>query len=384
MWLFRCLELAFSGLASIEQNAVRFKKRMKRGINVNKWKLIAGASVASFLAMSSFVAPQNSFAATNSGVKIGLSFGDLNLERWPHDEHAIINYIKAHSKDQVLVQDANGSSSTQVSQCENLISQGVKVLIINAQDGTALTQVVNDAHRAGVKVIAYDRIIQNAPADLYVSFNNVKVGELQAKYLTSVVPRGKYVLIEGSPTDPNAYQFYQGQMNILNPLIKKGAIQVVFKQFTPNWSTMNALNEMENALTKTNDKINAVLDANDSTALGSIEALKQQKLAGKIPITGQDADLANCQYIVEGIQTMTVFKPITLEADKAAQAALDFIGGKKPQINGHTANGYTNVPSLLLQPIAVTKANMMSTVVKSGFHTEAQVYANIPRSKWPK
>lgn len=327
----------------------------------------------------------NNTGATKGAVKIGLSFGDLNLERWPHDEHYMISYIHSHDPNaQVLVQDASGSSSTQVSQCENLISQGVKVLIINAQDGSALTQVVNDAHKAGVKVIAYDRMIEDAPTDLYVSFDNVKVGELQAKYLTSVAPKGRYVLIEGSPTDPNAYQFYQGQMNVLEPFIKSGAIQVVYKQFTPNWSTTNALNEMEDALTKTHDNITAVLDANDSTALGSIEALKQQNLAGKIPITGQDADLANCQYIVEGVQTMTVFKPIEQEADAAAQAALDYIHGTQPTTNGTTNNKDINVPSILLKPIAVTKENMMQTVVKDGFHTEAHVYANIPKSQWPK
>ncbi|GMA51378.1 D-xylose ABC transporter substrate-binding protein [Alicyclobacillus contaminans] len=308
-----------------------------------------------------------------NGVKIGLSFGDLQLERWHHDEQYFTDYVKANSKDQVLVQDANGDSSTQVSQCENLISQGVKVLVIVPQDGTALTQVVNDANRSGVKVIAYDRMIVNAKPDLYVSFDNVKVGELQAQYLTKVAPKGKYVLIEGSPTDNNAYMFYQGQMNVLQPLIDKGDIQVVFKQFTPNWSTENALNEMEDALTKTHNQVDAVLDANDSTALGVIQALKQQHLAGKVPVTGQDADLANCQLIEQGLQTMTVYKPIKQEAEAAAKAAIELGNGQMPQTTATTNNKTINVPSILLTPIAVTKDNMMSTVVKDGFHTEAEV-----------
>ena len=323
-------------------------------------------------------------SSTAGPVKVGLSFGDLNLERWPHDEHDILNYFKSNDpKVQVLVQDANGQSSTQVSQCDNLIAQGVKVLIINAQNGSALTQVLSAAKQARIPVIAYDRMIENGPVSLYVSFNNEKVGELQAQYLTQVVPKGNYVLIEGDPTDPNAKQFYDGQMKVLKPFVNSGAIKVVYKQFTPNWSTTNALNEMENALTATHNNISAVLDANDSTALGSIQALKQQNLAGKVPITGQDADLANCQYIVEGIQTMTVFKPINQEADAAAQAAIDYLNGKTPQTNGTTSNNYTDVPSILLKPIAVTKSNMMSTVVKDGFHTEAHVYANIPKSQWP-
>jgi D-xylose transport system substrate-binding protein len=310
-----------------------------------------------------------------AGVKIGVSFGDLKLERWHHDDEYFTSYVKANSSDQVLVQDANGDSSTQVSQCENLISQGVKVLVIIPQDGSALTSVVNDANRAGVKVISYDRMIVNAKPDLYVSFDNVKVGELQAQFLTKVAPKGKYVLIEGSPTDNNATMFYQGQMNVLNPLIQKGDIQVVYKQFTPNWSTENALNEMEDALTKTHNQVDAVLDANDSTALGAIQALKQQHLAGKIPVTGQDADLANCQLIEQGAQTMTVYKPIKDEAETAAKAAIDFGSGKTPSTTATTNNKTMDVPSILLTPIAVTKDNMMDTVVKDGFHSQAEVTA---------
>jgi len=327
----------------------------------------------------------SSSGSSTPSVKIGVSFGDLNLERWPHDEHDIQNYIKAHDANaQVVVQDANGDSATQVSQCENLISEGVKVLVINAQDGSALTQVLNDAKKAGIPVIAYDRIIENGPVSLYVSFDNEKVGELQAQYLTQVAPKGNYALIEGAPTDPNATQFYDGQMKVLNPLVQSGAIKIVYKQFTPNWDTNNAETEMENALTKTHNQVTAVLDANDSTALGSIQALKQQNLAGKVPITGQDADLANCQYIVEGLQTMTVYKPIEQEADAAAAAALDYATGKTPSTTATTSNSFEKVPSILLKPVAVTKKNMMSTIVKDGFHTEAQVYKNVPKSQWPK
>ncbi|MDQ0189391.1 substrate-binding domain-containing protein [Alicyclobacillus cycloheptanicus] len=333
---------------------------------------------------SSNAGSSNSTSASGA-VKIGLSFGDLNLERWPHDEKDITSYIKAHDPNaQVLVQDANGSSSTQVSQCENLISEGVKVLIINAQNGSALVQVLNDAKRAGIPVIAYDRMIENGPVSLYVSYDNEKVGELQAQYLTQVAPKGNYVLLEGDPTDPNATQFYNGQMKVLNPYIKNGSIKVVYKQWTNNYDTNTAESEMEDALTKTQNNVTAVLDANDSIALGAIQALKQQHLAGKVPTTGQDADLANCQDIVEGLQTMTVYKPINTEADDAAQAALDLAAGKTPKTTGTTDNGFTKVPSILLSPVAVTKSNMMDEIVKSGFHTEAQVYANVPKSQWPK
>lgn len=330
-------------------------------------------------------ASSNTASSSGTAAKIGISFGDLNLERWPHDEAAMKSYFKSHDPNaQILVQDANGSSATQVSQCQNLISEGVKVLIINAQNGSALVQVLNSAKKAGIPVIAYDRMINNGPVSFYVSYDNEKVGELQAQYLTKVAPKGNYVLLEGDATDPNATQFYDGQMKILKPLISSGAIKVVYKQWTQNYDTNIAETEMENALTKTNNNVTAVLSANDSIALGAIQALKAQNLAGKIPITGQDADLANTQDIVEGLQTMTVFKPITAEADQAAKVALDFLSGKTPSATSKQNNGYEKVPSVLLTPIAVTKANMMSTVVKDGFHTEAQIYANIPKSQWPK
>ena len=329
--------------------------------------------------------PNNTSSASGAAVKIGISFGDLNLERWPHDEQAMKSYFASHDPNaQVLVQDANGSSTTQVSQCQNLISEGVKVLIINAQNGSALVQVLNSAKKAGIPVIAYDRMINNGPVSLYISYDNEQVGELQAQYLTKVAPKGNYVLLEGDATDPNATQFYDGQMKILDPLITSGAIKVVYKQWTANYDTNTAETEMEDALTKTNNNVTAVLSANDSIALGAIQALKGQNLAGKVPITGQDADLANTQDIVEGLQTMTVYKPITAEADQAAQAALDLISGKTPQATAKENNGYEQVPSILLTPIAVTKANMMSTIVKDNFHTEAQVYANVPKSQWPK
>ena len=352
-------------------------------------KIVAALLVAMAVLISTVVTacgagPSGSGASGGTPEKIGFSFSDLSLERWPHDRDAFLQRTKELGNYQVLVQSANGSSATQVSQCENLIAQGVKVLVILAQDSNALTSVVQDAHKNGVKVIAYDRLINNAPVDFYVSFDNVQVGELQAKYITKLVPGGNFFLLEGSPTDNNAKMFEQGQKKVLDPLVKAGKIKIVGEQWANNWSTTAALNIMQNALAANNNNIQAVVDANDSTALGAIQALKAQNLAGKVPISGQDADLANCQLIVEGVQSMTVYKPLKEEAYKAADVAVDFLKGKTPQSNGTINNGMVNVPSYLLQPIAVDKNNMMDTVVKDGFHTEAQVYANIPQSQWPK
>lgn len=322
--------------------------------------------------------------SNNSGeIKIGLSMDTLNLERWQHDRDIFVKKAEELGT-KVLVQSANSDSQTQYSQCQNLIAQGVKVLVIIPHDGSAIAPIVEEAHKAGVKVLAYDRLIMNANVDYYVSFDNVKVGELQAEAITKLVPKGKYFLLEGSPTDNNAKLFEQGQMKVLKPLVNKGDISIIGEQWAKDWSPQEAYNIMQNALTANNNKIDAIVDANDSTAGGAIQALTEQKLAGKVPISGQDADLAACQRIVEGTQTMTVYKPIVAEATKAAEMAVAMAKGEKIETNGTVNNGKIDVPSVLLTPIAVDKNNIYDTVIKDGFQKLEDVYKNVPKDQWPK
>ncbi|WP_416318327.1 D-xylose ABC transporter substrate-binding protein [Thermoanaerobacterium saccharolyticum] len=322
--------------------------------------------------------------ASNSGkIKIGLSFDTLNLERWPHDRDFFVQRAQALGAE-VLVQSANSDSQTQYSQCQNLIAQGVKVLVIIPHDGSAIAPIIEEAHKAGVKVLAYDRLIMNSDVDAYVSFDNEKVGELQAQYITKLVPKGNYFLLEGSPTDNNAKLFEQGQKKVLQPLVDKGDIKIVGEQWAQDWLTQNAYNIMQNALTANNNKIDAVVDANDSTALGAVRALQEQNLAGKVAISGQDADLANCQLIVEGKQSMTVYKPVREEATKAAEVAVALAKGVDIGANGKVNNGKIDVPSVLLTPIAVDKNNMVDTIIKDGFHSLEDVYKNVPKDQWPK
>lgn len=178
----------------------------------------------------------------------------------------------------------------------------------------------------------------------------------------------------GSPVDNNAKLFRKGQMNVLEPLIKSGKVKVVGDQWVDAWLAENALKIMENALTANQNKIDAVVASNDATAGGAIQALEAQGLAGKVAISGQDADLAGIKRIVAGTQTMTVYKPITKLADTAAQIAVDLGDGKAPQSNATLNNGIKDVPSYLLTPIAVDKSNIDSTVIADGFHSKAQVY----------
>lgn len=310
---------------------------------------------------------------TKKGIKIGMSIDDLRLERWQHDRDLFTEKAKELGAE-VLVQSANGDDQTQYSQAENLISQGIDVLVVIPHNGEAMGAIVEEAHKNGIKVLAYDRLLTNCDVDYYISFDNVKVGELQAEALVKEVPKGDYFLMGGSPTDNNAKLFRQGQMNVLQPLIDKGDIKVVGDQWAKDWLPEEALKIMENALTANNNKIDAVVASNDSTAGGAIQALASQGLDGKVAISGQDADTAACQRIVEGKQTMTVYKPIKTLATNAAEMAVKMANGEEIETNGSVNNGKNDVKSKLLDPIAVTKDNMDDTVIKDGFHTKEEVY----------
>jgi D-xylose transport system substrate-binding protein len=232
--------------------------------------------------------------------------------------------------------------------------------------------------------MAYDRLILDSDVDLYVSFDPKRVGELQAQYLVDRKPKGSYSLIGGAPTDNNAILVREGQLQVLKPFVDRGDIKIVGDQWATDWQPMEALKIMENALTRNQNKIDAVVVSNDGTAGGAIQALSEQKLAGKVLVSGQDADLAACQRIVAGTQTMTVYKPIAKLARKAAELAIQM--AQKKAITDPTrplANGKKDVPSILLDPISVDKDNLVSTVVADGYQKLDAIYKDVPRDQWP-
>ncbi|WP_413735651.1 D-xylose ABC transporter substrate-binding protein [Sodalis sp. RH21] len=305
-------------------------------------------------------------------IKIGMAVDDLRLERWQKDRDIFVDKAKSLGAD-VFVQSSNGNEETQMSQIENMINRGVDVLVIIPYNGQVLSNVIAEAKREGIKVLAYDRMINNADVDFYISFDNEKVGQLQAQSLVKLVPQGNYFLMGGSPVDNNAKMFRAGQMTVLKPLIDSGKIKVVGDQWADGWLPENALKIMENALTANNNKIDAVVASNDATAGGAIQALAAQGLAGKVSISGQDADLAAIKRIVQGTQTMTVYKPIKQLATSAAEIAVQLGKGEKPQSNALLNNGLKDVPSYLLTPISVDKSNIDSTVIADGFHKKSDL-----------
>lgn len=317
-------------------------------------------------------------------IRIGFSMDTLKEERWQRDRDLVLAR-GAELGAEVLVQAANGNDALQNSQAENLLTQGVDVLLVAPHNGKTAAIIVESAHKAGVPVIAYDRIINDSDLDLYISFDNVRVGELQSDYIAKRQPTGNYVLIGGAPTDYNAVLFRKGQMNILQPFVDKGDIKIVSDQWAKDWQAVEALKIMENALTRTGNKVDAVVASNDGVAGGAIQALGEQKLAGKVPVSGQDAELAACQRIVAGTQSMTVYKPIKILAYKAAEVAV--MMAKKQQLTDPTRpvnNGKKDIPSILLEPIQVDKDNMVATVIADGYQKLEEVYKDIPKEQWPQ
>ncbi|MFF2445619.1 D-xylose ABC transporter substrate-binding protein [Neobacillus sp. NPDC058068] len=320
----------------------------------------------------------NSENGRNKGKKItiGFSMDTLREERWLRDR----DYLVAKGKElgaEVLVEAAERDDAKQITQAETLISKGVDVLIVVPHNADAAAAIVEKAHAAGIKVIAYDRLITNSDIDLYISFDSILIGELQAKTVVEHAPKGKYVLIEGADTDYSSHLYKKGQMNILQPLIEKGDIEIVYDQWTKNWNPADALTNMENALRANKNRIDAIIAANDATAGAAIQALAAQNMAGKIPVSGLDAELAGCQRIVEGTQLMTVYTSIQDMAETAAMVAVKLAKGEKVATNATENNGKINVPTILLEPVAVTKGTIDETVISKGFHKKEEVYKNV-------
>ncbi|TQK11790.1 D-xylose ABC transporter substrate-binding protein [Herbaspirillum sp. SJZ107] len=303
--------------------------------------------------------------------KIGFSIDDLRLERWARDR----DYFNAAAEKlgaKVFVQSADASEQRQIAQIENLISRGVDVLVIVPYNATVLNNAVREAKKAKIKVVSYDRLMLNADIDAYISFDNRAVGELQAQSLVALKPKGNYYLLGGAPTDNNAKILREGQLKVLQPLVDKGDIKIVGKQWVKDWSASEAMSIVENALTANGNKIDAVVASNDGTAGGAIQALAAQKLAGKTVVSGQDADLAAVRRVVAGTQAMTVYKPLREIATNAANLAVQLVRGQKPAFNAQMNNGFKNVDTLLLKPVMLNKQNV-DMLVKDGFYTQAQL-----------
>ena len=279
---------------------------------------------------------------------------------------------------QVIYSNADQDAAKQQQQAEAAITNGANVLVLDPVDSASAAAMVNRAKQSKIPVISYDRLITNAPVDYYISFDNVQVGKLQGEALTKKLKEdnksGSIVMINGAPTDNNAKLFKQGAHSVID----SSGFKVAKEHDTPDWSPDKAQTEMEQAITALGKNgFVGVYAANDGTAGGAIAAMKGAGIdPSKMPITGQDAELAAIQRILIGDQYMTVYKAIKPEAEAAAQLAYDLAQGKQPSgglVNGKTDNGQGQIPSVLLTPVAVTKDNVADTIVKDGFWKASQI-----------
>jgi len=314
--------------------------------------------------------------------KIGFLLDSLKVERWQRD---FDSFKKRAEELGAIVElgDADGNDDLQFKQAKKMLDQHVKALVIVPHDTEKAVRIVALAKSKGVPIIAYDRMIPNSELDFFVGVDTVGIGEMQANSLTAVAPKGNYVLLEGAPTDSNAHSMLEGQKKALKPFLDSGDIKIVAEVWCPDWKPTEAYTRLIDVLEKNHGQIAAIVASNDGTAGGAVQALEENKLDGKVAVSGQDADLAAIIRILKGTQTMTVYKPLASLASQAAEAAVSLANGQQPKSSGSISNGQHAILAIFGPVIAVNKSNVNDTVIKDGFQNIASIRQALPPDKWP-
>ena len=317
---------------------------------------------------------------------IGLSLDTLKEERWQRDKEAFEAKAAELGAD-LLVQAANSDDARQMQDVQALISRRVAAIILVPHNGAAMGKAVLLAHEAGIPVISYDRLVAGAAEDLHVAFDAVRIGETQAQALLAGLKGrrpARLVRIQGAKTDHNSFLLKEGQDKVLAPLIARGEIEVVHEDWAEDWRPENAKKIMNAALARRGRGIDAVLCANDGTAGGAAQALKEEGLSGQVVLIGQDAELVACQRVAAGAQTATIYKPTRLEVDAALDAAVRLARGRPVIARDEIDNGFAKIPAILRDTVVVTRENLLSTVVKDGYHSYDEVYAGLRADRRPR
>ncbi|MEP3917094.1 D-xylose ABC transporter substrate-binding protein [Ascidiaceihabitans sp.] len=305
-----------------------------------------------------------STAAWAEDIVVGVSWSNFQEERWKTDEAAIKAALDAAGAKYISA-DAQSSSGKQLSDVESLIAQGANALIILAQDASSVGPAVQQASDEGIPVIAYDRLIEDGRA-FYLTFDNVEVGRMQARAVLEAMPKGNYVMIKGSPTDPNADFLRGGQQEVLQAAIDAGDITIVGEAYTDGWVPANAQRNMEQILTAQDNKVDAVVASNDGTAGGVVAALTAQGMEG-IPVSGQDGDHAALNRVATGTQTVSVWKDARALGTAAAEAAVALAAGDTVEGAAEwTSPAGTTLQARFLEPVPVTADNL-SVVIDAGW-----------------
>lgn len=309
---------------------------------------------------------------SNKNVQVGLLLHALDRERWENDRDFLIEKV-GELGGTVIVKIADNNADKQLDQAKELLANGVDVLVVVPVDQFAAASIVEEAHKNDIKVISYDRLIKNCKLDYYVSTDNVEIGDLQASYLTQIKPTGNYALIGGALTDNNSQLLYLGQRNVLQPLVDRGDIKIVYNEFTTDWSEKEGYEHAEELLGQT-DNVDAIIAGNDALARGVIKALEEADKEGVL-VAGMDADLPNLQLIVAGKQTCTVYKPYEKMAAATAELAVKLARCEECENTFQTvSNGAKLVPTVFFNGMIVNKENLKLTVISEGYQTEEEVY----------
>lgn len=325
--------------------------------------------------------------AEESDIFIGISIGDSTQERWQKEIQMFKDYADELGVE-VTIQTAENDAAKQQNQCENMISQGVNVIICQPIDCTGAGAIAKACEEAGVVSIAYDRFINNGPLSYWVGFDDIQVGEVEAQMVVDAMGgKGNLVILKGDEAMVTTHDVYKGNMNVLQPYIDDGSITVVAEQYCKGWSSDEALAHLENALSQNKNEVDGVLCQNDGIATGAVQALSGQGLAGTVAVSGQDCDLSAVQRVVEGTQTGDVYKPlekmnhacidIAVEAAKGGDPVKNFTlnGGNWSEQN----NGAVDVPSMLLDVVLVNKDNVVDILTADNFYTEDEINKNVTK-----
>ncbi len=313
-----------------------------------------------------------------TGVTIGFSIATdtFIIERWNKDMKIFSGAARELGAD-VIIQLSAGGTKEQIAQINFLVNRQIDVLVVIAHDTEMLGPAIRQVKASGIPVVAYDRMVMGVPLDAYISFDNREVGRLFGRALAAAVPEGRYLVVNGSVHDNNSFMVHDGLFEVLDPLVQSGKIRVTHEIWLDEWSSDEALQKIGRVFEETTE-FDAISCANDQIANAAIQLLSERRLAGKVAVGGQDADLITCQRVVEGTQLMTVYKPIAKLASRAAGLAIALAAKTAFPYDTLLDNGSgTMIPSYIEKPTALYKSNMDETIIKDGFHASEDVYRNI-------
>ncbi len=315
-------------------------------------------------------------------IKIGFVTDTMTVERWVRDRDIFVAKAEELGAE-VIVQNAYEDAQRQKEIGMEMIDQGVDVLAVVAYDKDTLSELVKYAKVNNVKFIAYDRLIRDADVDLYISFDNFSVGRLMAQAAVEQVPQGNYLILNGPKTDNNVFMINEACYDVLQPYIDDDSITIAGETYIDAWRDEVAYEYVSEKIDE-GIHIDAIIAGDDRLAEGAINALAENRLAGEVYVTGQDAELAACRRIVEGTQHMTVYKPIRVLAEGAAIIAVKLAKGESIETGGTVSDGTFNVPYIVYEPTPVTSENLYNVIIKDGFYSVEQVYQNLPKGLWPE